>query len=81
MSFFNASLDYKAKIICLGQQNCEATYPCLNCYGKAPFDNPSEITPRTFGDLKRDALACKNLVEEHGETKAKRLASKVFSQV
>jgi hypothetical protein len=79
LSWFNVCLDLKAKREALGMQPSSAKYSCCYCFGCAPFDNPEQMTLRTFGDIKKNAADFLALVEEIGFEKAKLRASEFFS--
>ena len=79
LDYFGFVMDFKATRICLGQQNCAATFPCPYCLGKKPFDG--KPTLRTFQMLFDDASGYKALVADVGEDKARKLAYKYNSQV
>jgi hypothetical protein len=79
LDYFGFVMDFKANRICLGQQNCAATFPCPYCLGKKPFEG--KPTLRTFQMLIDDANGYKALVEEIGPEKARKLAYRFHSQV
>ena len=79
LSYFGFVMDFKANRICLGQQNCAATFPCPYCLGKKPF--LGKPTLRTFQMLLDDANGYKALVADIGEENARKLAYKYHSQV